>query len=233
MMISDLYFKIQRQLHKQRFQPSPFRSVHIITVPVLFHAWCMYNIEKAAEINQRLDVSRVSLWRLSLTSKCSCANYNGVKWAAGSLGRRGSEGWTAGCLTRNLHHVTGDHLPGFDPLHALPVRPVNFAHLGLVLLQRLDGTLCVSLLSHGGIRMIRTLHCGGVGQVGPSLLEIHRQDSSADVLYRYQIRKLYCCKTVQKLYKYDHKLYSRDKNIQINLCTVNNQIVQRFRGSRG
>lgn len=61
-----------------------------------------------------------------------------------------------GSLTGNLHHVTGDDLSGLDPLHALPVRPVNFAHLGLVLLQRLDGTLCVALLLHGRISKKKT-----------------------------------------------------------------------------
>jgi len=49
-------------------------------------------------------------------------------------------------LTGNFHHIARNDLPGLDHLHALPVRPVNLPHLRLVLLQSLDGALCIAIL---------------------------------------------------------------------------------------
>lgn len=48
--------------------------------------------------------------------------------------------------TGNLHDVAGHNVSGLDPLHRLPVLPVHFAHLGLVLLKRLNGILSVAFL---------------------------------------------------------------------------------------
>lgn len=65
-----------------------------------------------------------------------------VKWPNGRFG--------FGNLTGNLHHITRNDLPGLDSLNALPVRPVNFPHLRLVLLQGLNGTFRIALLLNTG-----------------------------------------------------------------------------------
>lgn len=49
--------------------------------------------------------------------------------------------------TRDLDDVSGHQLVGPDVLHADLVRPDDLAHLGLVLLQGLDGVLGVALLN--------------------------------------------------------------------------------------
>lgn len=48
--------------------------------------------------------------------------------------------------TSDFHDVTGHDVAGLDPLHCLPVLPVHFAHLGLVLLERLDGIFSIAFL---------------------------------------------------------------------------------------
>lgn len=48
--------------------------------------------------------------------------------------------------TSNFHDITRHDVAGFDPLHCLPVLPVHFAHLGLVLLERLDGIFSIAFL---------------------------------------------------------------------------------------
>jgi len=49
-------------------------------------------------------------------------------------------------LTRNLHDISRHNVSSFDPLDGRAVHAVNFAHLWLVLLQSLDGALCIPLL---------------------------------------------------------------------------------------
>lgn len=49
-------------------------------------------------------------------------------------------------LTRHLHDVSGNDVPGFDPLHGLAVHAVNLPHFRFVLLQSLDGVLSIPLL---------------------------------------------------------------------------------------
>lgn len=53
---------------------------------------------------------------------------------------------TAGKPTCHLHDVAGHDVSGLDPLHRLPVLPVHFAHLGLVLLKGLNGVLSIAFL---------------------------------------------------------------------------------------
>lgn len=48
--------------------------------------------------------------------------------------------------TSDFHDVTGHDVAGLDPLHRLPVLPVHLAHLGLVLLERLDGIFSIAFL---------------------------------------------------------------------------------------
>lgn len=50
-------------------------------------------------------------------------------------------------LTSYFHDVPRYDVFGLDPLHRLPVLPVDFPHLRLVLFKCLDGIFRVTLLS--------------------------------------------------------------------------------------
>lgn len=52
----------------------------------------------------------------------------------------------AGQPTSNLHDVTRHNVSGLDPLHGLPVLPVHFPHLRLILLKCLNGILSIAFL---------------------------------------------------------------------------------------
>lgn len=61
-------------------------------------------------------------------------------------------GWCASCsaicLTSDFHNVSRNNVSGSDSLDALLVLSVHLAHLWLVLLQSLNGILCITLLEN-------------------------------------------------------------------------------------
>lgn len=48
--------------------------------------------------------------------------------------------------TCHFHNVPRDDVPGSDPLHTLAVSTDHLTHLRFILLQGLNGTLCVAFL---------------------------------------------------------------------------------------
>lgn len=50
--------------------------------------------------------------------------------------------------TCHFHDVPRDDVPGSDPLHTLAVRADHLPHLRLILLQGLNGTLCIAFLQN-------------------------------------------------------------------------------------
>lgn len=107
--------------------------------------WNWLHNQKLRQVLDQTSVRSHILWRLVLyiiSFGRSQPKTTNTTWSARTGERTGS----GSALTGNLHDVSRDDVSGTDPLNTLLVLTVNFPHLRLVLLQSLDGVLCVTLL---------------------------------------------------------------------------------------